>query len=602
MKKVVKLISLLLATMVFVTGCKSDTDVKSNEVKTSKKTSEYINLTMIRASTINPILNTDKSVSYVLDLVYDSLFELDENYNIQPKLVESYSISSNNKKIDITLKDNIKWHDGESLTAKDVKYTYELINENKDSAYNSLVSNISGITVHGSKKLTINFKDSYAFSLETLIFPIVSKDKLDGLKTDELKLAKNNLVGSGAYKIKKYEDRDYMILELNSDYYDLNKDNNKKEVYVKMVPDTESQTQMVLSLDSDISKVTLGSISKFTDNDNFVINKYQGRNYDYVLFNYDNKYLNNLDIRKAISFAVDRESIIKDAYSDRAKLSNFPLNSTSKYYDSDLKPLSYNTENAQNYLKKAVLSLDNTDNNTASSKSNDTNSADSTDNNKNDVNSIENTKSEDTNKVASDGNIKNNTEQTSNNSEDTTAKNNTSTDKTNKQEKRTFKDVTHSEVKEMLKDITFKIIVNKNNTERVKAANIISNNLEAIGIKTEIKDLTEDDMQKALKEKDYDLALIGCELPAVSDATYVLNKLGYSDKKLDKYITQLQNATSEEEIKSIYKIIQKYVKEKAIFISFGILNDYVVLNGRLKGELNSNDFDVYSGIDKIKMD
>lgn len=602
MKKVVKLISLLLATMVFVTGCKPDTDVKSNEVKTSKKTSEYINLTMIRASTINPILNTDKSVSYVLDLVYDSLFELDENYNIQPKLVESYSISSNNKKIDITLKDNIKWHDGESLTAKDVKYTYELINENKDSAYNSLVSNISGITVHGSKKLTINFKDSYAFSLETLIFPIVSKDKLDGLKTDELKLAKNNLVGSGAYKIKKYEDRDYMILELNSDYYDLNKDNNKKEVYVKMVPDTESQTEMVLSLDSDISKVTLGSISKFTDNDNFVINKYQGRNYDYVLFNYDNKYLNNLDIRKAISFAVDRESIIKDAYSDRAKLSNFPLNSTSKYYDSDLKPLSYNTENAQNYLKKAVLSLDNTDNNTASSKSNDTNSADSTDNNKNDVNSIENTKSEDTNKVASDGNIKNNTEQTSNNSEDTTAKNNTSTDKTNKQEKRTFKDVTHSEVKEMLKDITFKIIVNKNNTERVKAANIISNNLEAIGIKTEIKDLTEDDMQKALKEKDYDLALIGCELPAVSDATYVLNKLGYSDKKLDKYITQLQNATSEEEIKSIYKTIQKYVKEKAIFISFGILNDYVVLNGRLKGELNSNDFDVYSGIDKIKMD
>ena len=598
MKKVVKLISLLLATMVFVTGCKSDTDVKSNEVKTSKKTSEYINLTMIRASTINPILNTDKSVSYVLDLVYDSLFELDENYNIQPKLVESYSISSNNKKIDITLKDNIKWHDGESLTAKDVKYTYELINENKDSAYNSLVSNISGITVHGSKKLTINFKDSYAFSLETLIFPIVSKDKLDGLKTDELKLAKNNLVGSGAYKIKKYEDRDYMILELNSDYYDLNKDNNKKEVYVKMVPDTESQTEMVLSLDSDISKVTLGSISKFTDNDNFVINKYQGRNYDYVLFNYDNKYLNNLDIRKAISFAVDRKSIIKDAYSDRAKLSNFPLNSTSEYYDSDLKPLSYNTENAQNYLKKAVLSLDNTDNNTASSKSNDTNSADSTDNNKNDVNSIENTKSEDTNKVASDGNIKNNTEQTSNNSEDTTAKNNTSTDKTNKQEKRTFKDVTHSEVKEMLKDITFKIIVNKNNTERVKAANIISNNLEAIGIKTEIKDLTEDDMQKALKEKDYDLALIGCELPAVSDATYVLNKLGYSDKKF----TQLQNATSEEEIKSIYKTIQKYVKEKAIFISFGILNDYVVLNGRLKGELNSNDFDVYSGIDKIKMD
>ena len=594
MKKVVKLISLLLAMMVFVTGCNSDTDIKSKEEQTSKKTSEYINLTMLRATTINPILNTDKSVSYILDLVYDSLFEFDENYNIQPKLVESYSISSNNKKINITLKDNIKWHDGESLTARDVKYTYELIKKNKDSAYNSLVSNISGITVHGNKELTINFEDSYSFSLETLIFPIVSKSKLNGLKDDDLELAKNNLIGSGAYKIKTYEDRDYMILEPNKDYYDLNKDNNNKEVYVKMVPDSESQTEMVLSLDSDISKVTLGSISKFIDNDNFIINKYQGKDYDYVMFNYDNKYLKNLDMRKAISFAIDRNSIIRDAYSNRVKLSNFPLNSTSNYYDSDLKPLSYNTENAQNYLKKAVLSLSDID----SSQNNDVNSAEGINNTTNNIDSDNKDKTDSKNKTVSDDNNKDNTDTTSNAND----KDNTSDNKNDEQEKRTFKDVKHSEVKEMLKDVTFKIIVNKNNTERVKAANIISNNLDEIGIKTEIKDLNEDEMKKALDEKDYDLALMGCELPAVSDATYVLNQLGYSDKKLDKYLKKLQNATSEDEVKKIYKNIQKYVKEKAIFISFVILDDYVVLNGRLKGNLNSNDFNVYSGINTIKMD
>ena len=364
MKKVVKLVSILLALMVFVVGCSADTEKKSEEKNTSKQDgSQYINLTMIKPTTINPILNNDKSVSYVLNLVYDSLFEFDENYNLQPKLVDSYNISSNNKSINITLKDNIKWHNGQSLTASDVKYTYDLIKKNTDSSYYSLVSNISKISVNGSKNLTITFKDGYAFSLETLIFPIVSKDKLDNLKSDKLKLASNNLIGNGAYKIKTYEDRNYMLLELNKDYYDLDKNNNKKEVYVKMVPDNESQTEMVLSLDSDVSRVTLGSISKFVDNDNFVINKYQGRNYDYVLFNYDNEYLKNLDIRKAISFAVDRNSIIKDAYSNRAKLTNFPLNSTSVYYDNELKPLSYNTENANNYLKKAVLSLSKTDDN-----------------------------------------------------------------------------------------------------------------------------------------------------------------------------------------------------------------------------------------------
>ena len=203
MKKVVKLVSILLALMVFVVGCSADTEQKSEEKNTSKKDgSQYINLTMIKPTTINPILNNDKSVSYVLDLVYDSLFEFDENYNLQPKLVDSYNISSDNKSVNITLKDNIKWHNGDSLTAKDVKYTYELIKDNKKSSYYSLISNISNITVHGSKNLTIKFEDSYAFSLETLIFPIVSKDKLDGLKSDKLELAKNNLVGCGTYKIK----------------------------------------------------------------------------------------------------------------------------------------------------------------------------------------------------------------------------------------------------------------------------------------------------------------------------------------------------------------------------------------------------------------
>ena len=280
----------------------------------------------------------------------------------------------------------------------------------------------------------------------------MSKSKLNGLKDDDLELAKNNLIGSGAYKIKTYEDRDYMILEPNKDYYDLNKDNNNKEVYVKMVPDSESQTEMVLSLDSDISKVTLGSISKFIDNDNFIINKYQGKDYDYVMFNYDNKYLKNLDMRKAISFAIDRNSIIRDAYSNRVKLSNFPLNSTSNYYDSDLKPLSYNTENAQNYLKKAVLSLSDID----SSQNNDVNSAEGINNTTNNIDSDNKDKTDSKKKTVSDDNNKDNTDTTSNAND----KDNTSDNKNDEQEKRTFKDVKHSEVKEMLKDVTFKIIVN----------------------------------------------------------------------------------------------------------------------------------------------
>ena len=79
------------------------------------------------------------------------------------------------------------------------------------------------------------------------------------------------------------------------------------------------------------------------------------------------------------------------------------------------------------------------------------------------------------------------------------------------------------------------------------------------------------------------------------------NTMLKAEKQLDKYLNALQNANSEDEIKSTYKTLQKYVKEKAIFISFGILDDYVVLNGRLDGELICNDFNVYRGINTIKI-
>lgn len=575
MKKIVKLVSIILALMLFVVGCSAKTEQESKSEKTVKNDSEYINLTMIRPDTINPVLNTDKSVSHVLNLVYDSLFEFDENYDLQPKLVDSYNISSDNKSVSINLKSGVKWHNGKSLTSSDVKYTYDLIKSKKESAYYDLVSNISSITVNGSRSLTINFKDNYAFSLETLIFPIVSKDKLSGLKSDDLKLPNKNLVGCGEYKIKTYEDRDFMILEPNKDYYDFNEKGNNKEIYVKMVPDNESQVQMVLSLDSDISNVSLANISKFTDNDNFKIEKYQGRKYDYVIFNYENEYLQNLDIRKAISFSIDRSSIIKDAYSNRAKLTNFPLNSVSKYYDSDLKPLSYNTDNAQNYLKKAVLSLEEEKN---------AKKADGENSQTPDENVVDNSQAD---------NVDNKTIDDKQNTKDS--------NKSTKEKTKSFKDVTTAEVKDLLKDMKFKIIVNKDNSERVKAANIISNNLEAIGIKTEIEDLTDDEMTKALDSKKYDLALIGCELPAVSDATYILEELGYKDKQLDKYLKNLQEANSEAQIKNIYKEIQKYVKENAVFISFGMLDDYVVLNERLEGDLYSNDLNIYRGIDSLKV-
>ena len=130
MKKT-KVLSIILVIAMIVVGCSSK--IETEDKKESGKgdiNSDYINLTMVKPETINPILNKDKSVGYVMNLIYDSLFTIDENYNVVPQLVKEYSIENGGKEINIKLKD-AKWHDKSPVTSSDVKFTVYFIKKMK---------------------------------------------------------------------------------------------------------------------------------------------------------------------------------------------------------------------------------------------------------------------------------------------------------------------------------------------------------------------------------------------------------------------------------------------------------------------------------------
>ncbi|MCR1822904.1 MULTISPECIES: ABC transporter substrate-binding protein [Terrisporobacter] len=555
-KKLIKLLAIVLTIVLGTVGCaKENKNEDSNEEinEYNIQESNYIHLTMLFPKTINPILNRDKSVGYIMNLIYDGLFEIDENYNVEPRLVETYTKSSDGKSINIKLKSDATWHNNKELTSSDVNFTVDLIKKIKDNPYSDLVGNIKSIQINDSKNFTINLNENDPFIIEKLTFPIVSKDKLSSLKTDEVNKYKNNLLGNGPYKIKEYVDRQYMILERNEKYFgDLPE--NRKEIFVKMVPDKESQTEMVLSLDSDIASVTLSELSKFEKKKEFNITNYEGRNYEMVIFNYDNEFLNDVNFRKAIISAIDRKQLLKEAYVDNATLSHFPLNTTSKYYNKDIKDLDYNKENAIKYLTEALKSVNE---------------------------SLESQKQTDASKQSSQdlqGIIEDNSTGISSNSE-----------------------LSRKDMKEMLKQIELNIVVSAENGERIKVANTIKQNLSSIGIKSVVKELNEKDLAKALNSKEYDLAVVGYSLSSIPDARGILESCNIKDKQFLTYIKSLGNSKSEDETKKVYDQIQKYVVEKGLFISLGILDNFIVSNKRLEGKIYPNDFDIYKGISNLQM-
>lgn len=559
--KRIKVLSIILTIAIMVVGCNPNggKDTSNKESK-SAINSEYINLTMVKPKTINPITNKDKSVSYITNLIYDGLFTIDENYNVVPQLVDQYTLLQGGRGIRIKLKD-AKWHDGGKVTSDDVRFTVDFIKKTGDSPYNKLVENIASVDTTSSDELTINFKNAYAFSIEKLIFPIVSQDKIGKSDKKDIDNNNNNLIGNGPYKVEKYQEREGITLVANKEYYD-ELPEDIRNIKVSIVPDYDAQISMVMSLDSDMTNISLGDLSKFQEKE-FNITNYEGRDFEYIMLNYNNKFFNNLDFRKAIAHAINRENIIQEGYMGDATLVNFPLNSKSKYYNKDIKSLAYDKEKAISYLEKVDLA-DNVQIQNENTK---------TKNTKN-IKNTENTKNKDQNNKKSlkknDPNLKREAD-------------------------------SKLQTKKEIKDLNLKIIVNKDNGERVKTANIISDNLKAIGIKSTIEQLTPEEIQSALAGNDYDLALLGWELSITPDPVEIIQSSGYSDEKLNNYISSLLNSTSQEQTKSVYKALQKHVVDNVAFISLGIRDEYIVNNRRIEGELSPNSFDVYEGISNISI-
>ncbi|MFI3209678.1 MAG: ABC transporter substrate-binding protein [Peptostreptococcaceae bacterium] len=540
MKK--RLLALFLTSIIFV-GCNEVEDTKDDtiediSIETQSMNLKYINLSMVKANTINPIENTKESVGHILSLVYDGLFTIDEGYNVVPQLVSEYNIHSDGLVMDITLEDAM-WHNGEKVTSRDVQYTVNLIKSMVESPYNVFTSNIDSINVIDDKNLKINFKEKYAFNIDNLIFPILCE--ADVLNPDEA-------IGNGKYKIENYKSRKGMFLRVNKEYYDAS-EVAKKDIVVSVVPEPSALSSMLLALKSDISSVYLNDLSSFYE-DEFEIKKFEGRDFETVIFNYDNPFFRDINFRQALISSIDRDSILDEAYMSDARIINFPLNSTSKYYDESISTIEFDTQKAKEFIEEIDLKIINSD--------------------------VEITESPN---LFGEDIILDNIERV---------------DLDNQDEIEETEDTRLS-----LNNLNLKILVNRENGERVKTAHIIRTGLRDIGINAIVYEKEGIELDIALQNKDYDLALIGWELSSIPDISNIIQSIGYTDQKLQGYLSSLKIASSESQIKDIYMATQNYLNSNALYIPLVIRDDYLVYTSRLKGQINPNSFDIYEGISNL---
>ena len=106
-----------------------------------------LNIGSVEPNSFNPIINKNKSYIDVSSLIFNGLFEYDENQKVVPVLAKEINIMAESGHGIIKLRDDVFWSDGSKLTTSDVKFTLYTIKANPNSIYKDNVAKISNYQV-----------------------------------------------------------------------------------------------------------------------------------------------------------------------------------------------------------------------------------------------------------------------------------------------------------------------------------------------------------------------------------------------------------------------------------------------------------------------
>lgn len=363
-----------LSLLLGLSACTAKKSDINNENKIDTKMNEALSSDNIVRTAIKSDIQTidmhKTSNNYMVPLnVFDRLVEVevkDGKSEIVPSLAKSWDISEDGKTYILHLMEGVKFHNGEDFKADDVVYSLNRIVtvqgavnsgfvsqiEGFDELANGVATELSGVKAIDDYTIEIKLKEPYAGFMASLAAAPVSilDEKTTTMAGDKFGIEPEFTVGTGPFKLKEWKLNEGIELVKNENYW---KEAPKIDgVEIKVVPDTETQNIMyrngeldILDLDYMVDYIPT---YKQEFKDNLVSVPRVG--ITYFTFNENIEPLNNVNIRKALSMAIDRQAIVDSMYNGTASIENgiFPKGLIG--HNENIEAIEYNTEKAKEIL------------------------------------------------------------------------------------------------------------------------------------------------------------------------------------------------------------------------------------------------------------
>ena len=263
--------------------------------------------------------------------IYDQLSYQDPaTFQVRPKLAKSFVWTDNNTSLVITLPSGVVFHNGEKLTAEDVKFTIDSIRDPKTGSWlRGFLGPIKDVQVLDDTHLKIKTE-----TIENQLIPAFTYVDIvpRGMGTD---LVKQNPVGSGPYKFVEWVPNDHVTLERHPRYWNEARAGHVDKIILR--PVTELQTRISQLLAGDVDLVydfSLQEVPRLRADKSVSVAVVPPADQMFVVYlNLRKPPFNKLEMRQAMGWALDREGFIKNFLAGLGRADNTPFTPQHWAYD-----------------------------------------------------------------------------------------------------------------------------------------------------------------------------------------------------------------------------------------------------------------------------
>jgi peptide/nickel transport system substrate-binding protein len=341
--------AMVLVGAMVVTACPSPTERPGGTVIVGMRTD---------FGGMNPITNTSLTTDHLMKFgLFTPLIQYDDDLNPSPHLAESWEMDGDTA-VTFTLRDDVRWHDGQPVTAHDVKFTFDMAKDPETASLlaSAYLAPVASAEVLDDRTIRFRFEFPHAQALEDFWWPPVPRHLLEGVAPAEMANApfNRNPIGSGPYRFREWRAAERIVLEANPDYpQGLGGPPAAQRVVFRVIPEPATRLTELLTGGIHIQlNVEPDQVERVERTSGVEVHSAPGTTLFYIGWNNERAPFDDARVRRAMTLAIDRQQIMDALLRGHAR----PATSTVPPwhpYAPGIDPLPHDADQAMRLLDEA---------------------------------------------------------------------------------------------------------------------------------------------------------------------------------------------------------------------------------------------------------